>query len=114
MNSKIKMMMTDCETPFAIMPYEMLNIDMDAVPDKPALYSKLLEVNTMLAKDQLVAVPSMVEGVDGLFLVRLNEREYTDSDLAAIRLFLEPVHEQATLEAIGAGAAVTFLQAEKV
>lgn len=94
MNDEIRMVMADNEMPFAIVPHEMLNLDafpQEAAAD-PSVVSKVHELNTLLLADRMIAVPSVMKDVEGMFILKL-DGEPDESQLEVVCMFCEPLKD---------------------
>lgn len=113
MNTDLAMIMADCDTPYAIVPPEMAGIDgVDENTPTEVLYDKLLEVNNILKTQFIVVVPSVIENVDGLFLLQYSQ-EMDECDMAVIEMFVRPIIDRGILDRIGAAELASLLP-EKV
>lgn len=92
MNDEIRMVMADNEMPFAIVPHEMLNLDFfnqEAAAD-PAVIAKVNELNTVLSSDRMVALPSVIKDVVGMFILKL-DGPIDETQMEVVRMFCEPL-----------------------
>lgn len=93
MTLELRMIMADVEGPFAILPHEMIGID--AFPGtaaaQPDVVAKMHEVNTVLKPHGCVCIPSVVEGVDGMLVVKLHS-QLNEQSLEVIRMFGQPLY----------------------
>lgn len=112
MNNDLAMIMADCDTPYAIVPNEMVGIDGEygTVFD---MMDKLHEVNTVLRAQSIAVVPSFIENVEGLFLVQYNQ-ELSSEAMTVIEMFVQPVIDNNIIERIGAEELANLLLVEKV
>jgi hypothetical protein len=104
------MIMADSETPFAVMPYEMLNLDpamddLDATDD--AVIDKFAELNAVIGVHSLVAIPAVTSGVNGVLVVQYGDDvEHDDNAQTVVEIFCEPfVDAHAEMVAAGKVAA---------
>lgn len=112
MNEEIRMVMADNETPFAILPHEMLGLDFFSQQDSvlPDVVAKIHELNTLLAADRMVIVPSVMNEVYGIFILKLDvELDDTQRDL--VGMFTTPLAD--VLEAYGAAEISKLLSDQK-
>lgn len=108
MNEEIRMVMADNEMPFAILPHEMLGLD-PFPPEhavQPDVVAKIHELNTVLANDNLVVVPSVLSEVYGMLILKLDV-ELDDTQIELVRMFCSPL--SSVLNAYGADAVSKLL-----
>lgn len=97
----------DDEINCSIFPPEQFGIDPDAgVTD--AVIDTLGEFNLVLADRNVVALPSYVQGMSGVFIAKLDV-ELSDNDREVYAMFLEPVKSLVPVERLHYEALVTLL-----
>ena len=106
MIKQLRLVMTDCETPFAVLPYEMLNLDPsmdDLDATDAAVLDKFAEVNAVIGVHSLVAIPAVTSGVNGVLVVQYGDDvEYDENARTVVEIFTEPFRDAHT-EQVAAG-----------
>ena len=94
MIKQLRMTMADCETPFAVLPYEMLNLDpsmddLDATDE--VVIDKFAELNAVLGVHSLVAIPAVTSGVNGVLVIQYGDDvEFDNNAKTVVEIFTEP------------------------
>lgn len=111
MNNDLATIMADCETPYAVIPTEMVGLDREVGSAFDQL-DQLLEINTILKPQKIAVIPSALDGVDGLFAVRFDQ-PLSEEHMVVFEMFVRPIADQTILERIGAAELASLLP-EKV
>lgn len=116
MSLELQMIVADFESDDDV-KYSILPSDVFGLPEQvkvtDAGVQVLADFNLMMADRHIVALPSSVQGVTGVFVVK-TLCDMTDNDLSAIRMFAEPVFNVKGAVALLHAEAVAKLLEEKV
>jgi len=81
-------LISDDEVKYTIIPTELFGDRLKEADLGPAL----MHFNQVMVNNEVIALPSLLSGITGAFVVKLNA-ELEENDLEAIRLFAEPIFD---------------------